>query len=66
MRKTTVLGKFVGKCDAPAPPGALRPISLAPPDQEDDFEDVPIAEPYVQPSQMPSGAMSPLSQGPAD
>jgi hypothetical protein len=47
-------------------PGALRPISLAPPDQEDDFEDVPIAEPYVQPSQMPSGAMSPLSQGPAD
>ena len=47
-------------------PGALRPISLAPPDQEDDFEDVPIAEPYVQPSAMPSGAMSPLSQGPAD
>jgi hypothetical protein len=47
-------------------PGALRPISLAPPEQEDDFEDVPIAEPYVQPSAMPSGAMSPLSQGPAD
>jgi hypothetical protein len=47
-------------------PGALRPISLAPPEQEDDYEDVPIAEPYVQPSAMPSGAMSPLSQGPAD
>ena len=47
-------------------PGALRPISLAPPEQEDDYEDVPIAEPYVQPSAMPSGAMSPLSQGPVD
>ena len=39
-------------------PGALRALSLAPPDQEDDFEDVPASELSVLPQ---SGAMSPLS-----
>ena len=39
-------------------PGALRALSLAPPDQEEDFEEVPAFELSVRPQ---SGAMSPLS-----